>query len=145
MDILDGLTAYLMSKPLLTGLIQTRLFPENVSQNMQRPYVVFANTDIERVTNLAGASNIGDFYIQFDIYGTVQDRQSIGEALRNILHTRTNMVLTDTSNNTAILEYAELNRDYQGDKPQPDGTETVVFCRTLAFSLWIREVKPTLP
>lgn len=145
MDILDGLTVYLMSKSSLTALIQTRLYPENVSQNMQRPYVAFSNTDTERVTHLRGASNIGDFYVQFDIYGSVQDRQNIGEALRNILHTRTNVVLTDSSSNTAVFEYGELNRDYQGEKPQPDGTETVVFCRTMAFSLWIREVIPTLP
>ena len=148
MDISDGLYQYLAGKTLLTALIGSppSLYPEIAPQNCQRPFVVFQQPECEREIHLGGASNIGEFYVTFDIYSDdVADRQSIGEALRNLLHTRGNVLLTDSSSNTARLENSILKRDYTSAKFPPDGSEESVFCRTMAFEMQIREVVPTLP
>ncbi len=151
MDIIDGVYNYLASKTLLTALIGSppKLYPQLGPQAgtiSRRPYVIFTCPDIDRIIHLRGASAIGDFYFSFEIYSDdVADRQSIGEALRNILHTRGNVLLTDTNSNTARLDWSELKRDYTGLKSPPDGSENAIMCRTMNFQMMIVEVKPTLP
>lgn len=151
MNILDGIYRYLQSKTALTDLLGTgdsfKVFPQIVpEQSASLPYVTYAITDREDIEHLGGASNLSDFYISFEIYGSViSDRTNIGTALRNILHTRQNVVLTDSNGNTTTLEYASLRKDYQGTKNPPTGTETDIMCRTMNFMALIRETVPTLP
>ncbi len=151
MDILDGLFRYLSGKTLLTNLIGSppRLYPELAPQSSsiaQRPYIVCSLEDVERPTHLRGASAIADFFLSFDVWTeTVSDRQSIGEAMRNLLHTRTNVVLTDSSGNTATMEYCNLDSDPNGMKSPPDGSEEPIFNKTMNFTCLIRELVPTLP
>ncbi len=151
MNILDGLYLYLRTKSALTDLLGTgdsfKLFQQIVpQQGSSLPYVTFEVTDREDIEHLGGASALSDFYISFEIYGAnIADRTNIGTALRNCLHTRRNVVLTDFAGNTTVLEYASLRKDYQSTKNPPSGTETDIMCRTMNFMALIQESKPTLP
>lgn len=150
MDHADGIYLYLQGKQLLTDLLGTgdsfKLFPENVTQNTQRPYVVYTIENFEHELKLEGASAIAEMYINFDIYGDdASDRINIGDALRNVLHTRGNVVITDSSNNTARIEVCTIQRDFTDAKYPPDGTEESVFCRTMGFVFVVTEAVPTLP
>ncbi len=147
-DTFDAIFVYLSGKTALTALLGTplRLFPESVPQNCQRPFVAYTCHDIERTVHLKGASAIADCFVSFDIYADdVSDRYGIANALRNILHSRQNTLLTDSTGATIRMEWCELQRDVSTNKPPPDGTEEVVFCRSLSFRMVVDEAVPTLP
>ncbi len=148
MDFYSGTFLYLSAKALMTAALGSplKLFPDLAPQNAQLPYVIYTCPNIDRTIHINGASAMADYHILFDIYAeTSESRFRVGEALRNILHSRQNIVLTDSNNNTVRLEWCELNRDHLGIKPQSDGTEQGVFARMMDFRIVINEPIPTLP
>ncbi len=150
MDIIDGLYRYLRSKTALTDLLGTgdsfKIFPEIAAQNTQLPYVIMTLPDKEEYTHLGGADEIGDWQLTFEIYSnSVSERTSIQTALRNVLHTRRNVVLTDVNSNTALMSWSSKKHEYSGMKSPPDGKEDEIMCLTVNYECLIYEALPTLP
>ena len=145
MNIFEAIVLYLLSKPSLTALVSQNIFPEYSSEQTGRPFIVYKCHDIEREVHLHGASAHGDFYFIFEIYSdSSQGRNTVGEALRNILHGRLNTTLKDSHGNTCNMEWSELKRDVLGMQSPKDGTESSIFSRIMSFRMVIKEPLPTL-
>jgi hypothetical protein len=145
MNIFEAIYIYLMTKTALTTLIGTGLFFEQSPENQTYPYINFSCHDVERVVHLGNSSAYGEFFVSFDIYAaTTYQRFNIGNALRNILHGKHNLVLSDSNSNSCIMEACELKRDIQKYSSPPDASETGIYCRQMIFRMGIEEPKPTL-
>ncbi len=146
MDIKAGLYSYLTSKALLTALVGSRIYPDVAPQGATIPYLTFIVADSIPTKHLQGASALADDMVTIKIHAsTSEERDSVKEALRNILHTRRNTTLTPASGNidmrSCTLEHIHDNYS----SPQ-DGSETGgAFQAEMDFSIKFVEAVPTLP
>ena len=152
MDFFSGLANYLTGSAALQTLIPNplipgttiKLFQDVADEATQLPFVVFTSHDTDRVVHLRGASAIAQIYFQIDVYALdVVDRFKIGDAIRNRLHGKINLTLTDSLSNSATMEWAQLRSDTLSNHPPPDGTENPVHCREMSFLVTVDEPLPS--
>lgn len=143
MDIKSGLFTYLMSKTDLTTLIVTRLYPDQAPQSVTQPYVTYEVQDTEHMNHLLGASALADYMITFTVNASSSEsRDSVKEALRNILHTRSNITLATGS---IQMRSATLQGVHDSKVDPVDGSETSLFQCEMDFRVIFFETAPTLP
>lgn len=147
MDIKSALYTYLQTKTLITALIGDRLYVENAPQGVAHPYVTYEVTDSVPTAHLGGASAYADDQFSFSIHADMpEDRDAVKEALRNILHTRRNVQLTDAGSVTINIRSITLTHVKDSHQQPVDGSETngLYECE-MDFTIIYYETVPTLP
>ncbi len=151
MNVKEALVTYLKTKTLLTAIIGTgtnaRIYPETAPQDIDisnGSYVVFQVTDTEHPEHMGGACAYAENTFLFSIYAdTVARRHALKEALRNLLHTRRNLVLS-TSEGSIEIRTIKLLSCADGYFDSPDGGETGAFAQDMTFLVVFFETLPTL-
>lgn len=148
MDLKAALYAYITGKSAFGNLCVDRLYPEYASQNVTLPYVVMEIEDSNHPDHLRGGSAMTEDVVTFTIYAvTSESRQSVREAMRNILHGRQHVSITvaDTPSYSLELIDCRLDATHESYLPPTDGTEIGRFVLEMDFKITWVEAAPTLP
>lgn len=149
MNINEGIYAYLVAQASLTALVGTnpvRLWPQNASEatNVRNgDYVVYGFTNSQHVTHLKGASELATYQFNFTVYASLSSgRNALSEVLRNLLHTKQNLVVSVTAGSINIKSI-QLRYCSDGYSDMADGTENGAFVRDMFFDVTFFETAPT--
>jgi len=82
--IKDGLFTYLTSKTEITSLVGTKIFPNNVPNSAELPYVAVSRVSSDGEHYLGGASKQVTDVFELEVYGrTSLEVEGISEAIRD--------------------------------------------------------------
>lgn len=148
MNIKDAIITYLKTKTLLTDIIGTsddaRIYSGTGPQDIDianGSYIVFQVTESDHPQHQGGACAYATYTMLFTIYAvSVVERSDLREALRNLLHTKRNLIVSTVNiRSITLLSCADSYYD------SPDGQETGAFAQDMTFDVTFFETVPTLP
>ena len=140
MTIETAFYSYLSTKPSITSLVSTRIYPLLAPDTPTYPHIVYTVFGEGHHHDINGAVGLVDLTMQVDIWAkTVASRSSIGEALRNAL---------DGFTGDMGAENLNIRSCFLGDRTnlfdRDSDTSTAFYRTSMDFTIWHVESLPTL-
>jgi hypothetical protein len=140
MTIESAFYSYLTSKPAITALVSTRIYPLLAPDTPTYPFITYTVFGEGHDHDFSGATGLVDLTMQCDVWAkTVIDRSDITEALRNALDGFTGDMGAENLN---VRQCYLIDRAHFFER---DTEESTPYYRTsMDFSIWHVESLPTL-